>query len=43
MSDFCDECGVTMDLHDGEDSCEDAEFGAQRLERMERLMFGWIR
>ena len=32
-ADFCDECDVSMDLHDGEDSCDSAEAKARLLER----------
>jgi hypothetical protein len=41
---FCPYCDVVVELHDGDDSCEQAEDNAQRLERLERLMFGpWPR
>ena len=36
MSDgFCDLCEVTLDLHDGPDSCESAEAKARILETFE--------
>lgn len=34
---FCDECGVTLDLHDGEDTCESAEMKARLLEAFGRI------
>jgi len=39
---WCPRCGVTMEFHDltDVDPCEQAEAQAERLERMERLMFG---
>lgn len=40
MSGFCDECDVSLDLHDGPDSCEDAIEKANRAEQMTRMMFG---
>jgi len=36
---FCPDCGVTLDFHDGPDSCEDAEMQAERLENLSRMMF----
>lgn len=35
---FCDECGVTLDLHDGEDTCESAEMKARLLEAFGRTV-----
>jgi hypothetical protein len=40
VSAFCPECDVTLDFHDGPDSCEDAQDKAAALEDMERMMFG---
>ena len=34
---FCPLCGVTLDLHDGPDSCAEAEAKASMLERFERM------
>ncbi len=31
--DFCEECGVALDLHDGADSCRVAEAKADRLDQ----------
>ena len=36
MPDFCPHCDVTMDLHDGPDTCEQAESKADLLAAMER-------
>lgn len=36
---FCNECGVTLNLHNGPDSCDYAEARAEGLEQMERMMF----
>lgn len=41
-AEFCDECGVTLDFHDGPDSCEESEAKANALETMERIMFGGL-
>jgi hypothetical protein len=41
---FCDICGVRMDMHNlaEPDPCEAAQAEADRIERVERLMFGWV-
>lgn len=43
MSEFCPDCDVTMDLHDGPDSCDYAESRACAIESVERMFFGGIR
>lgn len=40
MCGFCPDCDVTMDLHDGPDSCEYAERKADALAGMTRMLFG---
>lgn len=37
---FCPLCGVTLDLHDGPDTCEYAEQSARAIESMDRMFFG---
>jgi hypothetical protein len=37
---FCDLCGVTLDLHDGPDSCDNAEAKARLLEEFSSLFGG---
>ena len=34
MTEFCEECDVTLDLHDGEDDCDNAGRKADRLDRL---------
>lgn len=36
---FCEQCGITLDLHDGPDSCTSAEMKAGVIERF----FGRVR
>ena len=36
---WCDQCGVSMDLHDGPDSCELAELKADEIARVEWALF----
>lgn len=41
---FCDDCEVSMDLHDEPDDCEGAMQRADRAEDLTRLMFdGFVR
>lgn len=42
MPTFCDECGVSIDLHDGPNSCEWAERRAEAIARVERALFRGI-
>lgn len=43
MPTFCDECGVSFDLHDGPDSCEWAAVKADQLARMEAIFVSALR
>lgn len=36
MNQFCPQCDVTMDLHDGPDSCDYAQHKADLLSVMDR-------
>jgi hypothetical protein len=38
---FCPHCDVTMDLHDGPDTCEYAESKARALETFDRVLGSW--
>ena len=41
---FCEQCGVRLDMHDMAlaDPCEDAEAQAEAIERIERTFFGFL-
>lgn len=37
---FCPECDIRADMHDEPGGCDDAKERIERLEQLERLMFG---
>lgn len=39
MPTFCDECGISLDLHDGPDSCEWAQLKADAIARVDWAIF----
>ena len=39
---WCEECGVSLDMHDGPDSCEWAELRAEAIARAEWALFQGI-